>query len=36
MNSKNKKGIHRIFHDEKNVNYILNKLNEFGIKIKQL
>ena len=36
MNSKNKKGIHRIFHDEKNVNYILNKLNEYGIKIKQL
>ena len=36
MKSENKKGIHRIFHDEKNVNYILNKLNEYGIKIKQL
>ena len=36
MNSKNKKGIHRIFHDEKNVDYILNKLNECGIKIRQL
>ena len=36
MNSKNKKGIHRIFHDVKNVDYILNKLNEFGIKIRQL
>ncbi len=36
MNSKNKKGIYRIFHDEKNVNYILNKLNEYGIKIKNL
>lgn len=36
MNLKNKKGIHRIFHDEKNVDYILNKLNECGIKIRQL
>ena len=36
MNSKNKKGIHRIFHDVKNVDYILNKLNECGIKIRQL
>ena len=36
MNLKNKKGIHRIFHDEKNVDYILNKLNEYGIKIRQL
>ena len=36
MKSENKKGIYRIFHDEKNVNYILNKLNEYGIKIKQL
>jgi len=36
MNSKNKKGIYRIFHDEKNVDYILNKLNEYGIKIRQL
>ena len=36
MNSQNKKGIHRIFHDEKNVDYILNKLNECGIKIRQL
>lgn len=36
MNSKNKKGIYRIFHDEKNVDYILNKLNECGIKIRQL
>ena len=36
MNIKNKKGIHRIFHDEKNVDYILNKLNECGIKIRQL
>ena len=36
MKSENKKGIHRIFHDAKNVNYILNKLNEYGIKIKQL
>ena len=36
MKSENNKGIHRIFHDEKNVNYILNKLNEYGIKIKQL
>ena len=36
MNLKNKKGIHKIFHDEKNVDYILNKLNEYGIKIKQL
>ena len=35
MNLKNKKGIHRIFHDEKNVDYILNKLNECGIKIRQ-
>ena len=35
MNSKNKKGIHRIFHDVKNVDYILNKLNECGIKIRQ-
>ena len=34
MNSKNKKGIHRIFHDKKNVDYILNKLNECGIKIR--
>ena len=36
MNSKNKKGIHRIFHDEKNVNHILNKLNDYGIKTKEL
>ena len=36
MNLKNKKGIHRIFHDVKNVDYILNKLNECGIKIRQL
>jgi phage terminase large subunit-like protein len=36
MNAKNKKGIYRIFHDEKNVDYILNKLNECGIKIRQL
>ena len=36
MNLKNKKGIHRIFHDEKNVDYILNKLNKYGIKIRQL
>ena len=36
MNLKNKKGIHRIFHDEKNVDYILNKLNECEIKIRQL
>ena len=36
MNLKNKKGIHRVFHDEKNVDYILNKLNECGIKIRQL
>ena len=36
MKSENKKGIYRIFHDEKNVNYILNKLDEYGIKIKQL
>ena len=36
MKSENKKGIHRIFQDRKNVNYILNKLNEYGIKIKQL
>ena len=36
MNLKNKKGIHRIFYDEKNVDYILNKLNECGIKIRQL
>ena len=36
MNLKNKKGIHRIFHDKKNVDYILNKLNECGIKIRQL
>lgn len=36
MNLKNKKGIYRIFHDEKNVDYILNKLNECGIKIRQL
>ena len=36
MKLENKKGIYRIFHDEKNVNYILNKLNEYGIKIKQL
>ena len=36
MNLKNKKGIHKIFHDEKNVDYILNKLNECGIKIRQL
>ena len=36
MNLKNKKGIHRIFHDVKNVDYILNKLNKYGIKIRQL
>ena len=36
MNLKNKKGIHRIFHDEKNVDCILNKLNKYGIKIRQL
>ena len=32
----NKNGIHRIFHDEKNVNHILNKLNDYGIKTKEL
>ena len=35
MNTTDKKGICRIFHDEKNVNYILNKLNDYGIRVKQ-
>jgi len=36
ISCQNKNGIHRIFHDEKNVNYILNKLNDYGIKTKEL